>query len=259
MSESIPFDRAAEYYDETRRLSEEGVRRTTETLTEAFTGAGRIVEIGVGTGQVAIPLHEAGLDVLGLDLSRPMLAQLQRKSGGMARFPLVQGDALQMPFADDAFGGAYLRWVLHLIPGWKVAVHEIARVIRPGGRFLVGLGSYGGARSDIQERFARSAGISIEPVGLAWGGWRELDEEVAGLGGEKLPDVSFLDRGRDDLDHFMRGIEANRYSWTWAVPDDALRERAAADARAWAEARWGPLDRVPPEAFECRYGAYRFP
>ena len=61
MSDSIAFDRAAEYYDDTRGLSEEGVRHTTEALAEVFRGGGPILEVGVGTGQVALPLHDAGV------------------------------------------------------------------------------------------------------------------------------------------------------------------------------------------------------
>jgi SAM-dependent methyltransferase len=258
MSESIPFDRAAEYYDETRGLSSEGVLRTTEALSEAFAGAGPVLEVGVGTGQVAIPLGEAGVQIVGLDLSHPMLARLLRKPGGRA-LPVVGGDVTLMPFRDDAFGGAYLRWVLHLVPAWKRAVHEIARVVRSGGRFLAGLGSYGGPQAEIQARFAATTGVSMEPVGLAWGDHQQLDDEVAAIGGEKLPDRTFVAPDRDDLEHFVHGIELNRYSWTWTVTDDALRAAAAADARAWAEERWGPLDRVPKGTFEWRYAAYRLP
>jgi hypothetical protein len=101
--------------------------------------------------------------------------------------------------------------------------------------------------------------MSLEPAGLPWDGGPELDAEVSSLGGERLPDVAFVERPRDDLEHFMRGIERNRYSWTWKVADDALRARAAADVRAWAESRWGPLDRVPQESFELRYAVYRLP
>jgi hypothetical protein len=123
----------------------------------------------------------------------------------------------------------------------------------------VGLGSYGGAQAEIQARFAEATGVPIEPVGLAWDGWQQLDDEVAGLGGVKLPDVTFPDRDRDDLEHFVRGIEENRYSWTWVVTDDEVRAKAAADVRAWAEGRWGTLDRVPRAEFDWRYAVYRFP
>ncbi len=259
MTDSIAFDRAAEYYDATRGLSEEGTRQTTEILIDAFGGAGPVLEVGVGTGQVAMPLRAGEVEVVGLDLSRPMLAKLIAKAGGAPTFPLVEGDATRMPFVDGAFAGAYLRWVLHLIPDWSAAVAEIARVVAPGGRFLAALGSYGGVRSEIQARFAETTGVTLQPIGLTWDGWGELDREIATLGGDKLDDVTFVDRDRNSLEIFVQGIERNMYSWTWAVSDDAARALAAADARSWAEERWGPLDRHPPETFEWRFAVYRLP
>ena len=258
MTDSIAFDRAAEYYDETRGLSAEGVRRTTEALAGAFADAGPILEVGVGTGQVAVPLHAAGLAVVGLDLSRPMLTKLLAKTEGAPRLSSVEGDATRMPFGDDALGGAYLRWVLHLIPDWHAVVREIVRVVEPGGRFLVALGSYGdGPRSQIQARFAQTTGVSTDPRGLTWDGWDQLDDYVASLGGDKLPDLTFTDADRDDLETFVRGIEGDMFSWTWAVTDEALRREAAADVRRWAEERWGRLDEVERETFEWRFAAYR--
>jgi SAM-dependent methyltransferase len=259
VSDSIAFDRAAEYYDATRGLSEEGVRHTTTALAELFDGAPPILEVGVGTGQVALPLHHAGVRVMGVDLSRPMLSKLIAKAGGGLPFPLVEGDATRQPFADDAFAGAYLRWVLHLIPDWRAAVHEIARMVAPGGAFVAALGAYGGYRHEMQARFAEITGISTEPAGLAWNGWDELDAEVASLGMEKLPDIKFTDHDRDDLEHFMRAIEGNRFSWTWKVPDAERRDAAAAEVRHWAEERWGTLSEIPPETFEWRFAVYRLP
>lgn len=258
MTGSIAFDRAAEYYDSTRGLSEEGVRRTTGALAGVF-GTARVLEIGVGTGQVAIPLHAAGTRVVGLDLSRPMLSKLLAKTEGVLRFPLIEGDATRLPIHDDAFSGAYLRWVLHLIPDWRAAVAEIVRVVEPAGSFIAVLGSYGGIRSEIQAKFAGITGISTDPAGLAWDRWGELDTQLARLGASKERDLSFDDHDRDDLEIFVRGIEGNRYSWTWAVDDAASRARAAAETRRWAEARWGPLDRIPRETFNWRFAHYRLP
>ena len=90
-------------------------------------------------------------------------------------------------------------------------------------------------------------GIPVEPVGLTWDGWQLLDEMVATLGGVQLPDVVLEDEERDDMETFVRGIEENRYSWTWAVSDDGLRNHAAAESRRWAEERLGPLEAVPRE------------
>ena len=134
---------------------------------------------------------------------------------------------------------------------------EVARVVAPGGRFLAALGSYGGIGSEIQARFAEITGVSTEPVGLAWDGWAELDASIDELGGRKLPDLTIEALPVDDVESLMRGIEGNRYSWTWAVRDDVLRERAASLTRAWAEDRWGPLDRVPREPISVTFAAYR--
>lgn len=259
MSESVRFDRAAEIYDRTRAISPEAMARTTKLLASEFDGRGRVLEVGVGTGLLALPLHEAGVPLAGLDLTEAMVRKLLEKTSGAPPFPLVLGDATRMPLADAAFGGAYLRWVLHLIPAWRGAIREIARAVRPKGLFLAALGNYGGPQSEMQAHYAEVAEVSLEPVGLTWDGRHELDAEISSLGGERLPDVSFVERPRDDLEHFMRSIEANRHSWTWKVVDDARRVRAAAYVRSWAESRWGPLDRVPQGSFELRYAVYRLP
>lgn len=253
---SVAFDRAAEYYDQTRGLSEAGARRNVELLAGELGGRGRVLEIGVGTGQIALPLRGAGVDVVGLDLARPMLTKLVEKSDAASPVPLVQGDATRLPFADGAFGGACFRWVLHLIPDWRRVVEEMVRVVGAGGVVLGMLGSCGGVREQIQECFAEMTGVSLNPPGLTWKGYEQLDAQMAGLGarGRDLP--AFTEIDRDDVDTFVRGIEDNAYSWTWAVADDAVRTRAAAEARRWAEDRLGPLDRIPRESFEVTWRAY---
>jgi SAM-dependent methyltransferase len=253
---SVAFDRAAEYYDLTRGLSPEGARKTIELLAGQLDGRGDVLEVGVGTGQIALPLHEAGIRVIGLDLARPMMNKLVEKAGGRSPLPLVQADATAMPFRDDAFGGAYLRWVLHLIPAWRTTLAEIARVVRPGGVLLTALGAYGGPRSEIQQRFADMTGVSLEPPGLTWAGYDTLDDAMIQLGFAPRDLPPFTEIERDRLDTFIDGIANNRYSWTWKVDDPELFERAAVDVCRWAEERYGPLHLVPPEEYETVWRAY---
>ena len=254
--DSVAFDRAAEYYDLTRGLSPEGTRKTVELLAGQLDGRGAVLEVGVGTGQIALPLHEAGIPVIGLDLARPMMDKLVEKAGGRSPVPLVQADATTMPFRNGAFGGAYLRWVLHLIPAWRSALAEIARVMRTGGVMLAALGAYGGPRSEIQQRFADITGISLEPPGLTWAGYETLDEAMAELGYTPRDLPPFIEVERDRLDTFIEGIANNRFSWTWKVDDPEVFDRAAADVRRWAEERYGPLHLVPPEEYESVWRAY---
>jgi SAM-dependent methyltransferase len=258
MTGSVRFDQAAEFYDASRAIAPEAMARTIELLQRQLGGRGRVLEVGVGTGLLALPLADAGVEIAGLDLSGPMLAKLVEKAGGSPPFPLALADATRMPFPDGAFAAAYLRWVLHLIPDWRALVAEIVRVVRPGGVFLANLGSYGGTHWEIQQRFAELTGISTKPVGLDWEAHDELDAELAnhGAGVRVLQplDESF----EEPLGEFLRGIEENRYSWTWKVPED-VRLRAAAELRPWAEARYGSVEESQALSLATTWRAYDLP
>src|SRR5205085_7067010 len=108
----------------------------------------------------ALPLHQRGIEMVGVDLSVAMLAKLREKAGGRFPFPIAVADAEALPFADSSFGAALAAHVLHVIGGWRAALLELARVVRPGGRVLVDVGGWGtGWWRDVQNRFAREAGI----------------------------------------------------------------------------------------------------
>ncbi len=75
------------------------MRKTIELLSGELRDRGPVLEVGVGTGQLGLPSHDAGIAVIGLDLARPMMDKLVEKAGGRSPFPLVQGDATRMPFS----------------------------------------------------------------------------------------------------------------------------------------------------------------
>jgi SAM-dependent methyltransferase len=255
---STSFDRAAAYYDETRGLSDEAVREQTVLLAGELRGRGRAFEIGVGTGQVALPLAAAGIPIVGLDLSEPMLRVLVGKAG-RSPFPLVLGDATRLPFRDRSFGAGVARWVFHLIADWRTALLEIVRVVGPGGVLLFLLGSYGtGPRAQIQDRFNELLGLANEPVGIMWGDVGTLDAAMAELGASARPLPVLTDVEAQPLSVFLDGIERNRYSWTWRVPAEDLA-RVAPEVRAWAEERFGSLAAASSHRFELAWRAYDLP
>ena len=258
MSGSLAFDRAAGYYDETRGRSPAAVRRETEVLAAEVGGRGTVLEVGVGTGQVALPLAAAGVDVVGIDLARPMLEVLRGKEDA-GRVPVVLADATAMPFGDRSFGAAYLRWVLHLIPDWRAAVAEIVRVLRPGAVLAVSLGGADDGPDDrIKARFCRTAGITQDPVGLGWDDLDGVDAAMAEHGASPRALPPFPDEAPMSVDRFMRAIEDGAFSWTWPVSAE-VRAAAAADARAWAEGEYGPLDALPPRTYEVHWRAFDLP
>ena len=258
MAESVRFDRAAEYYDESRSCGEATTRATTELLGRELAGRGRVLEVGVGTGLIALPLHEAGIPLVGLDISAPMMRKLVEKAGGRPPFPLIRGDATALPLRDDAVDVALIRWVLHLVPDWRGVVAEMVRVARPEGALVIHLGAYGGPWDEIHQRFSEIVDAPVEPVGIGWHREEELDAEVARHGGvlRVLPPIVHLTE--EPLEVFLGGIERSLYSWTWSVPDD-VRRAALDEIRPWAAERFGPLDR--PVAFETEivWRAYDLP
>jgi ubiquinone/menaquinone biosynthesis C-methylase UbiE len=68
-SRSICFDQAADYYDQTRSLPSKGRDQVLEILTAELGDSHLCLDVGVGTGRIALPLAAAGVRIIGLDLS----------------------------------------------------------------------------------------------------------------------------------------------------------------------------------------------
>ena len=134
--ESVNFDRAAGYYDATRALPAASMDALTAMLAAELGGRQPCLEIGVGTGRVALPLRDRGVRLAGLDIAGAMLRRLVANAGDSTAPPLVQGDASRLPVAAATFGSVLAVHVLHLIPHWRVAVDEALRVLRPGGALV---------------------------------------------------------------------------------------------------------------------------
>ena len=179
---SVSFDRAAAYYDETRVTDHEALRTIVDLLTSVMPGRGPVIELGVGTGQIALPLAARGVAVTGLDLSAEMMAVLRSKPGGDA-LPLIRGDATRLPVADGSLGGAYMRWVLHLIPDWMGVLRELDRTVVAGGTVAIEPGGFSGPFRETYLRYKEILGDAVVAIGLtAVDRDEQLDEGFALVG-----------------------------------------------------------------------------
>ena len=97
----------------------------------------KILDAGCGTGVFTLDYLAAGAEVVGLDISAPMLAWAVRKA---ARYPFtaVQADMTCLPFDDETFDKTVSVTALEFIQDGRKALDELFRVTKPGGCVVVG-------------------------------------------------------------------------------------------------------------------------
>jgi SAM-dependent methyltransferase len=138
MSESH-FDAIAGAYDESlpAHVVEHYLRKRT-AFVRAHAGPGaRVLDVGCGTGALAVRIEQAGCDVSGIDASEGMLRVLRARA---SLVDAVLGSSAALPFATDRFDLAYCVAVMHHIAdpaAVRRTLAEMVRVVRPGGLVLV--------------------------------------------------------------------------------------------------------------------------
>lgn len=131
------FDALAPEYDRLRPAGD-GWTELAERTLAALAGTTRLVDVGCGTGRFAVLAAERlGARVWGVDRSAEMLHEAKRRPGGRG-VGWRRADAEKLPFRDGWFDGAHSHLVLHLVDDLPAAVAELARVVSPGGRLVVG-------------------------------------------------------------------------------------------------------------------------
>jgi SAM-dependent methyltransferase len=136
-------ERVAARYDESssEMFAPEAVEPAVDFLA-ALAGDGRALELGIGTGRIALPLAGRGVEVHGIDLSQAMVAKLREKPGG-AEISVAIGD-FATTRVDGAFSLAYL--VFNTINNLTTQEEQVACFrnvaahLEPGGRFVIEVG-----------------------------------------------------------------------------------------------------------------------
>ena len=137
------FDGIAERYDLLNDILSAGQvrlwRRAVARIISSRPGD-RVLDLAAGTGTSALSFAATGADCVACDFSLGMLRAGQprlagREQGG--RVGLVAGDALRLPFRNEAFDAVTISFGLRNVASPAAALAEMRRVTRPGGRLVV--------------------------------------------------------------------------------------------------------------------------
>lgn len=133
------WDRVARLYDlaelTNRRVNRAAVKRVAELVPQ---GAA-VLDCAAGTGEFSLAVAKRAASVLATDLSRPMLdrAAAKARRAGLKNITFAVRDITALAEEDGSFDVAMAANVLHLLPQPELAVRELWRVTRPGGRLIL--------------------------------------------------------------------------------------------------------------------------
>jgi ubiquinone/menaquinone biosynthesis C-methylase UbiE len=132
------FDRRAASYEWgiTSRWRDPVQRASLDAL---HIGAGdRLLDVGCGTGAASRSAASVAASVVGIDLSPEMIRQAQQLARGFANVHFEIADSEHLPFEDGAFTAVLCSNSFHHYPDPARAVREMARVLAPEGRLVIG-------------------------------------------------------------------------------------------------------------------------
>lgn len=122
-------------------------------------GGKTVLEIGIGTGNLAARLLEKGCAVIGVDQSREMLLRAKAK---LPDVELLEGNFLALPLEDGSVDTVATTYALHHLKEEekRLAVAEMMRVAQPGGRIVIGDNMFADAAArELDRERLLSAGL----------------------------------------------------------------------------------------------------
>ncbi|WP_327088105.1 demethylmenaquinone methyltransferase [Nonomuraea sp. NBC_01738] len=138
------FDRTARRYDLVNDVISLGQVRYWRKVVAAAVDAGPgevVLDLGAGTGTSTDSFTTLGARAVASDFSLGMLRTGVQRHGGNSLsgpgIPFVAGDAMRLPFADDSFDAVTISVALRNVHDTSLALREMLRVTRPGGKLVI--------------------------------------------------------------------------------------------------------------------------
>jgi SAM-dependent methyltransferase len=117
----------------------------------------RVLDVGAGDGNVALACAERGADVDACDLAAPLVERGRARTGPRVRW--TEADAQDLPYEDAAFDVVVSAFGAALAPRARRTAHELARVLRPGGRLVLAAWAPRGLPGRLDEHLLLPEGV----------------------------------------------------------------------------------------------------
>src|SRR5690606_13959743 len=134
------FDQVAKRYDLTNVAMTFGLDALWRRATTRAVGPGPgelILDLAAGTCRSSASLARTGAQVVAADFSPGMLAEGRRRYGDVRGLSFVEADAMNLPFGNAEFDAVTMSYGLRNVQRPKVALAELLRVTKPGGRIVI--------------------------------------------------------------------------------------------------------------------------
>lgn len=236
----LSFDAIASQFDHQRGLPREALRSWVSLIDEIAAGSTlRVIEPGVGTGRIALPLAAIGHRITGTDISPQMLAECEMTANRFdiaERVKVVPADASDLPFGEHQFDLGVIAQLLYLVPDWPAVLDELARVVKPGG-FVIHL-TEPTTEGDALALWSSTWRQMIEATGYRHTSISPTDGDVHAEFLRRWPDVkvrplaswTFGQSVAEAMDNY-----AARVRPLYTEIDEADFEHVVAEFLAWAE------------------------
>jgi ubiquinone/menaquinone biosynthesis C-methylase UbiE len=137
MSSKDYFEKVADKWDQMRRsFFSDRVRKV--AVAEAAIQSGKLAaDIGAGTGFITEELVRNGLRVIAVDQSKAMLEEMEKKFGQFDTVEYRIGEFNNLPIQNETVDYVFANMYLHHVDLPQVAIDEMVRVLKPGGKVVI--------------------------------------------------------------------------------------------------------------------------
>lgn len=251
---NFSFDkRVSETYDQVRAHPESVSKQIGQSIASIAGPAARILELGIGTGRIALPTIEAGCDVVGVDLSEHMLNHVVNSATGRGlSISVVQADIGRLPFAENTFDAVTAIHVLHLVPDWRNALADAAAALKPQGCMILGRDwtDPDCMAGRLQDQFRRVVVELMGPQLKAPTSGAVIAQTIEEFGGKPInlgpTDVVAAEWMTDTSPaEFVTSIREKTFPESWVLTDEYL-DSVSDRIEFYAETHWPDLSQPQP-------------